>query len=201
MARGLQGAGIQTALIEPGEAGARNAWQSGVRPVICSTLQQSGFSDASLGGVGAFDVVEHIENDLEFLQSMRACIKPGGRVFITVPAYKWLWSSEDVDAGHYRRYTPASLCRVMQNAGFQVEYCTGLFAWLPLPIAIFRASWSPFGITRKNVRDKLKADHRLPGGMPGQLLRSLLEAEFKRIAGGQRMPIGSSLLAVGRVSV
>ena len=52
-----------------------------------------------------FDVIEHIESPAEFLASALYHLKPGGRVFINVPALQSLYSKFDVAVGHYRRYS------------------------------------------------------------------------------------------------
>ena len=38
------------------------------------------------------DVIEHVDDDLEALRSVRAAMKPGGQILVTVPALDWLWS-------------------------------------------------------------------------------------------------------------
>jgi len=64
----LQSAGNEVVLVEPGSVGALNAKKRGVRTVAQSTLEDAGFEHGSLSSVGLFDVVEHIEDDAEFLQ-------------------------------------------------------------------------------------------------------------------------------------
>jgi 2-polyprenyl-3-methyl-5-hydroxy-6-metoxy-1,4-benzoquinol methylase len=54
-------------------------------------------------------VLEHIDDEQAFLREIRRCLAPGGRIYLSVPAGRWLWSDDDVQAGHFRRYTCASL--------------------------------------------------------------------------------------------
>ncbi|HXC17167.1 MAG TPA: class I SAM-dependent methyltransferase, partial [Holophagaceae bacterium] len=54
--------------------------------------------------IGAFDVIEHIEDDEAVLSEMLRALRPGGGVLLTVPQHRWLWSPVDVFAGHARRY-------------------------------------------------------------------------------------------------
>jgi 2-polyprenyl-3-methyl-5-hydroxy-6-metoxy-1,4-benzoquinol methylase len=49
--------------------------------VIQAALEDVKFQPGSVAGVGLFDVVEHIENDLGFLQSVKPLLRPGGRVY------------------------------------------------------------------------------------------------------------------------
>ncbi len=55
------------------------------------------------------DVLEHIDDDREFLSRIVAAVNPGAVVFITVPAGESLWSEHDVSFGHFRRYSSESL--------------------------------------------------------------------------------------------
>ncbi len=101
---GLANAGFDVALLEPGSVGTRNAKKRGLKNVICATTDAAKLKQHSLPAVGLFDVIEHIEDDLAFLQSIRNLMKKGGRLYATVPAYSFLWSEEDIFAGHFRRY-------------------------------------------------------------------------------------------------
>ncbi|MEW6352017.1 MAG: class I SAM-dependent methyltransferase [Thermodesulfobacteriota bacterium] len=54
------------------------------------------------------DVLEHVEQDREFLAGFIEPLKPGAHVLLTVPAGTALWSPHDENYGHYRRYEPAT---------------------------------------------------------------------------------------------
>src|SRR4051794_24224669 len=99
---GLNRAGFEVVLVEPGPVGAANAKARGVPVVICATPASAGLPAAAIGAVGLFDVIEHIEDDLAFLYSTRALMKDNGRLYATVPAYRALWSEEDRLVGHFR---------------------------------------------------------------------------------------------------
>jgi hypothetical protein len=51
------------------------------------------------------EVLEEIGDGSRFARKIRRCLVPGGRVYLTVPAGNWVWSDDDVQAGHFRRYT------------------------------------------------------------------------------------------------
>lgn len=59
------------------------------------------------------DVIEHIEGDKAELENASQHLKPGGTLFVLVPAHQWLYSPFDKAIGHYRRYNKAML----RNAG------------------------------------------------------------------------------------
>ena len=117
VARTLLDAGFDTVLVEPGESGARNAARRGIGTVICATLATAKFSPNSMPAAGIFDVLEHVENAGDFLGEIHRCLVPEGRLYITVPAFPWLWSDDDVVAGHYRRYDREDISGVLAAAG------------------------------------------------------------------------------------
>ncbi|MBZ5581604.1 MAG: class I SAM-dependent methyltransferase [Acidobacteriia bacterium] len=140
VALAIQESGFDVVVVEPGPDGARNARRRGIRSVICATVENAGFLDRSMAAAGLFDVLEHIEDDLGFLKSLARRLLAGGRLYLTVPAFSALWSQEDNDAGHYRRYTLRQLRNVLERAGLEAEYLTYFFACLPAPILLSRGA-------------------------------------------------------------
>lgn len=67
--------------------------------------------------VAVLDVVEHIGDDVGALAAMAACLRPGGKILITVPAHPWMWSAHDVVNHHHRRYSKRSLAAAINRAG------------------------------------------------------------------------------------
>lgn len=199
VARGLEQAGWPSVLIEPG-AGARNAVSRGVSRVIQATLQDAQLAPRSLPAAGAFDVIEHIEDDRAFLGSLRDSLRPGARFYCTVPAWPSLWSSEDEAAGHFRRYTPHSLARVLRAAGFEVEFLSPIFSWLVTPLFLLRAL--PSRLSRRPTRphqwdERTTADHRLPSPLR-PIVHRLHAAELAALRARRSLRTGTSLLCVAR---
>ena len=71
-------------------------------------------------GIGAFDVIEHTEEDQTVLRQIYQALKPGGLLLLTVPQHRWLWSPVDEDARHVRRYTAPELHDKVTQAGFSI---------------------------------------------------------------------------------
>ena len=71
--------------------------------------------------IAVLDVVEHIDDDVAALRAMATCLAPGGRILITVPAHRWMWSAHDVVNHHHRRYSKASLRKAIGAAGLRPE--------------------------------------------------------------------------------
>lgn len=86
--------------------------------------------------VGAFDVIEHIEDDESVLRGIGRALRPGGRLLVTVPQHPFLWSRLDELVHHKRRYTRAELVRKVEAAGLRVTYASSfVFALFPLMLA------------------------------------------------------------------
>jgi ubiquinone/menaquinone biosynthesis C-methylase UbiE len=77
------------------------------------------FKDKSYDIVGAFDVLEHIEDHVGALKEWSRVLKDDGAVVLTVPAYQWLWSDHDVSLYHKRRYTTKLLAKAADEAGLR----------------------------------------------------------------------------------
>ena len=199
VAAGLESAGVEVALIEPC-GGARNALRRGVRHVIQAPLQDAGFHPHSWAAAGAFDVVEHISDDAAFLREIRRQLVPGGRFYCTVPAFPALWSEDDVHAGHFRRYTRASLSRALHEAGFTVEFATYFFVWLTAPVFLLRAIPSRLRLANRQTIGTpatMQAEHHLPAALAG-LVGRMQAWELNRVRARRPLPFGTSLLCVAR---
>jgi hypothetical protein len=70
------------------------------------------------------DVLEHIEDESAFLQSIRYHLTGSGIMVINVPAHQYLFSKYDKEAGHFRRYSMARLKKVVEQNGFRVRSAT-----------------------------------------------------------------------------
>jgi cyclopropane fatty-acyl-phospholipid synthase-like methyltransferase len=66
----------------------------------------------------AFEVLEHLEDDVAALAEWRPHVAPGGWIALSVPADPRRFGKADEKAGHYRRYTRESLGRALTTAGF-----------------------------------------------------------------------------------
>ncbi|MCR4317672.1 MAG: class I SAM-dependent methyltransferase [Planctomycetes bacterium] len=147
--------------------------------------------------VTALDVLEHIEDDVSGLIRMKRCLAPGGRLILTVPAYEWLWSGEDVISGHVRRYTISGMKRVFRKAGMTCEFISYFnMSVLPAIAAVVYA---------KRIFSPEKAQHSNLKHEPrwlNSLLYKITSAEARRIGAGRlRMPAGASIVARLRAKV
>jgi SAM-dependent methyltransferase len=68
--------------------------------------------------VCAFEVLEHIEDDVAALKDWSSYIRPGGHLMLSVPAWQRRFGSMDKMVGHFRRYDPDQMFSVLTEAGF-----------------------------------------------------------------------------------
>ena len=66
------------------------------------------------------NVLEHVPDDEGELRAVHRALAPGGRVFIFVPAFRWLYGGFDRRVAHVRRYTRPELEGKCAAAGFHV---------------------------------------------------------------------------------
>jgi SAM-dependent methyltransferase len=195
--KAVQSAGLDCVLMEPGASAVQNAKARGVKNIICSTFQDTGMPIGTIRSAGLFDVIEHVPDDVSFLKELSELMATDGILLITVPAYSFLWSGEDAQTGHYRRYTLSSLRATVEAAGLEVLYRSYLFSFLPLPIFLFRTLPDYLGRKRDyGEPSAIKNEHSK--NQNSSVLDAILNWEQSRIAEGKSVPFGSSCIMVVR---
>ena len=139
--------------------------------------------------VGAFDVIEHIEEDRQVLASMARALRPRGGLLVTVPQHPWLWSAADDYACHVRRYTKRELHEKIEGAGLRVVRSTS-FVSLLLPAMLASRRRASIG-TRFDPVDELRI-----GPLVNRALETVLRAEVGMIRMGMSFAAGGSRLVV-----
>jgi SAM-dependent methyltransferase len=151
-----------------------------------SSVSKVPSNDASL--VALCDVLEHVENDSEVLKEAHRILKPGGLLFITVPAFRFLWGGADKLSLHKRRYRRGQLHQRLQGVNFRVVRSTYFNTFLFPPILIARC---------------LERLLRLRPHMEYRVLSQPLNNALKRIFGFERhlirhmdLPFGVSVMVI-----
>lgn len=195
----LQDDGLDAYLIEPGVDGSKNAKNRGVNNVICSTIQDIGIDKKSVYSIGLFDVLEHIKEDTQFLNDINTYLKNDGYLYITVPAYGLLWSQEDIDAGHFRRYTIPSITKILSESGFRIEYSTYIFSILVIPIFLFRVLLKKLMKKKdENIIDKVKKDHKVKNTVLQKFLETVFTFELFLVRRNFKIPFGGSCFIISK---
>lgn len=149
------------------------------------------YEENSFDMVCLFDVLEHVEEDNAALKELRRVVKPGGYIFMTAPAYQFLWSGHDVVNQHKRRYTRKELNEKAAAAGFTPFYSSYFNSLLFLPVAAMR------GIKNLFKRKDPLGDFSTPAGPLNKFLIALFKSEISLLY-PRRLPFGVSVFAVYR---
>jgi SAM-dependent methyltransferase len=107
--------------------------------------------------VCAFEVLEHLADDLAALTSWRQLVKPGGHILLSMPAWQDRFNHWDTMVGHYRRYSPNQCRQMLIAAGFEAPEVI-VYGW-------------PLGYATENVRSRIarKRGAAVEGGATGSM--------------------------------
>jgi SAM-dependent methyltransferase len=140
--------------------------------------------------VGAFDVLEHIDEDEQVLAHMVRAVRPGGGILVLVPQHQWLWSKHDEFVEHRRRYARKDLVAKAERAGAEVLETTSFVTSLLPAMAASRFV--------DRLRKRTDPIANLEPGPLNTLFERMLDGERKLIEHGVSLPFGGSLMLVGR---
>jgi len=142
--------GIDTAY-SPDEANEKNKEINNQRFSLFQTLAdaKNHLSGKDVECVLLLDVIEHIEDDHFFLQSLATStiINNETRVLISVPAFQSLFTEHDIFLRHFRRYNKKTLQKTISSAGF-IPLTFGYFFSSLLPVRLFRKFREKAGIKK-----------------------------------------------------
>lgn len=144
--------------------------------------------------IGAFDVLEHIEDDRGVLAQMHAALAPGGGVIVTVPQHPSLWSAADDIAYHVRRYQRGEMETKLTEAGFQVVRSTSYTALL---LPLFMLSRLRLG-KKPATADEFAASEFHLSAPVNAVLYAITSAEVALTLRGISWPAGGSRVVVAK---
>jgi SAM-dependent methyltransferase len=142
--------------------------------------------------VALFDVLEHLDDDLQALRRAGSLLAAGGLLVVTVPAHRFLWSPHDVINHHRRRYARRELYSRIREAGLRIER-----------VSYFNMFLFPAVLLARLVRRE--TDGAPEGESDFKVVPGPLNAFLAWLFGSERfllrlsnLPFGVSLLAVAR---
>ena len=166
--------------------------ERGLDKVKLGAGEELPYEDGTFDLVTAFDVVEHMDDDLAGLREMRRVLRPGGRVLLFVPAFMFLWGLQDDVSHHRRRYRMSGLRRVLEEAGFEIERTTYANITFFLPILLMRKLMRFTGI-------KAESENNINVSALNGILGRMLGAE-SLILKFMNLPFGVSGLCVAKAA-
>jgi len=138
------------------------------------------------------DVIEHLEDDREFLKASLEHLKPGGLVAINVPAHMAFYGEYDVVAGHKRRYNTARIESLFRQTNVKP---LSIVSWgFSLMAVLFARQLALRFVSRER---KIRTGFAEPNTVARSFLRTLQRIETSMPF---QMPVGSSLLALGELN-
>jgi cyclopropane fatty-acyl-phospholipid synthase-like methyltransferase len=180
--RGMRTAQPQTVLeIGAGEGGlavwmARRHDYTGIEPDAASRVRTrarlatvgrgrvvedlSYVGDQQFDLVCAFEVLEHIADDVSALEAWRDSIQPRGWLLLSVPAHADQYGPHDELAGHYRRYERSDLAKRLESAGFDVVRTRSCGAGLGFVLQHFRDALARRGASDRSIEERTSASGR-----------------------------------------
>jgi len=176
---------------EPSEILARRARARGIASTVfeedASKLEMTRQVDV----ITMFDVLEHIEDDTEFLKNLRHAASENHLVLMSVPACQFLYGEHDKILHHHRRYSRQTLCQHLSESGYEV-ISTSYFMFFLFPFVLFERGTDQilnfFGKKRTVVNAGDNVNHYIGNVLTKTLT---LEAILSKIVS---FPIGSGYL-------
>jgi len=200
------GTGANLALLAPYGAaygfdrsafGLQTGRQMGRRGLVRATAAAVPFASAAFDLVTSFDVLYSLDEPDERLAvaEMFRVVRPGGYVLVNVAAMPILHGDHSILSHELRRYTRASLSRLLTGAGFHVERVTYTNATLFLPMLAVRLFHRARGLS---AEADATAEIAVPAPPVNGVLSLLLFLESVWVKAGGTSPFGSSLLCLAR---
>ena len=170
-------------------------------PITQGSILALDFADDTFDLVCAFDVIEHVSDDVLAVSEMRRVCKKGGVLCVTVPAFMFLWSEHDVVNHHFRRYTSAILRGLFLGKDELIFHSFFNF-WLFFPIATFRLLAKTLPLKKKSTSEETASDFGVgKGGILNALFYTIFKSENVFIKHFIRLPVGVSLLSTWRKTI
>jgi ubiquinone/menaquinone biosynthesis C-methylase UbiE len=149
------------------------------------------FRDGDFDAVIVSDVLEHIRDEGTALSEWNRVLRPGGKLIVFVPAFKFLWSEHDEVNNHYRRYSRRDLIRALERSGFGVAKSSYWNIAMFFPASLVRLSKRLF------FRNAGKKDHFYRvNPLVNWFLAALLRLENSLIL-RLDVPFGVSVFCIG----
>ncbi|MFA5356839.1 MAG: glycosyltransferase, partial [Candidatus Omnitrophota bacterium] len=165
--------------------------ERGLVNVSRSSAEKINYEDKRFDIITCFDVLEHIYYPPHALLEMKRVLKDNGKIVITVPAFRFIWSAHDEALCHLRRYTKASLEREAEDCGLKIDKSGYFFFASFFLVASVRFIKKYFFSKGKMHSDTVV--------LPPEWLNNTLKAIFKAeaaLANRLGLPFGTTIFAI-----
>jgi SAM-dependent methyltransferase len=157
--------------------------------VVQGSVAALPFADGTFDAVVSCDVVCQVADPAQALREFHRCLRPGGLVVLTMPAYQWMHSYHDREVGNLRRYSRGEVAALLRGAGFAIRRGT-YWNTLLFPLAVLRRKILPPAAPTSDV-----------GLFPAPVeagCNALMALEHGWLGAGATLPLGNSVLTVAQ---
>jgi len=108
------------------DAGGENDFAKalGIKSFIVSDLNYPFTTSYKYDLVTSFEVIEHLQNPLIYLESIKSCLKNNGQLCLTTPV-RWIFKGKY----HFHEFNELELLDILNMAGFRVIKMTRIPAY------------------------------------------------------------------------
>lgn len=153
--------------------------------------------DEKYNVIGAFDVLEHIEDDQAVMANVYQSLHENGCFILTVPQYPFLWSKLDQLVKHKRRYNRSDLTAQLKECGFDIVFASSfifiLFPFMLISRLLDRKQSTSDEFSGIDFEKRVKLPRAL-----NWIFNRLMYIDEYLIRWGFSLPFGGSLLVVAR---
>ncbi len=144
----------------------------------------------------AFDVIEHIENDVAAISNIHRMLRKGGNLIVTVPQHMFLWGALDEIVKHKRRYSRRELLTKLQENGFDISYATS-FLFVLFPLMLIYRMFDKGRVQLKS--DEVELEKRVKfSNVLNSVFDLFMRVDEALIRLGISLPFGGTLVVVAR---
>jgi SAM-dependent methyltransferase len=161
---------------------------------VCSAYELP-VEDGAVDLITLFDTIEHVPDDGRTLRECRRALARGGVLFVSVPAYQFLYANNDRVAHHQRRYTAGRLRGKLTAAGFdrpRVSYFNTLLFPAILPAVLAKKAVERI----RDPGDSTNLSHRMRPWV-NRMLATTMGSE-RHLLAHVNLPFGHSIIAIAR---
>lgn len=157
-------------------------------PLLAGDVNNLPFKAKSVGLIIATDIFEHLQDDVNGIHECYRALVEGGVMIVTVPAFKFLWGTQDVFTGHKKRYTRKEITNILEKAGFDILRSSYFNFFLFFPILTARRLMRLLGL-------KIRSENEVNSPLLNFFLKTIFSME-PRILRYCSFPFGVSIFCI-----
>lgn len=159
-------------------------------PLINGDINNMPIRLNSVGLIIAFDVIEHVDDDLNAIRELYQVLRKGGILILTVPAFNLLWGIQDVVTGHKRRYSRKEILVKLRQGGFAILRSSYFNFFLFFPILMVRRMIHLMGL-------RIESENEVNFPLINFLFKTIFSLEVYLLK-YLSFPFGVSILCIGK---